>query len=319
MDPPHRSLTSGAPPNLADRWRGALLGTGIGDAVGAPFEGATSVDEAEVRRWMAASRPLRWTDDTAMALALARSLVECGGEVDPQHLGDTFAADHRAEPWRGYGAGPPQVFMRAARGVPYVEAASEQHDGHGSFGNGAAMRAAPCAVAGGDDLERVADLARRQAVVTHAHPLALDGAVLLAVAVAAVAHTTDDDPVEAVALAIPHLRTDEFRRATETALAHGPHLTPRGIAQELGRGVAAVEAVPAAVAAFLGFPDVPEDALVQAVGIGGDTDTIGAMTGALVGARVGARGLPQHLLDRLESRAELARRAVALAEDTEAA
>lgn len=310
------SLTSGAPPNLADRWRGALLGTGIGDAVGAPFEGAAAVDEAEVRRWMAASRLLRWTDDTAMALGLARSLAECGGTVDAQHLGDTFAADHRAEPWRGYGAGPPKVFMRAAKGVPYVEAAAEQYDG-GSYGNGAAMRAAPCAVAGGDDLERVAELARQQAVVTHAHPLAQDGAVLLAVAVALVAHTVDDDPVAAIADVMPHLQTDQFRRATEMALDRGPGLTPRGIAEELGRGVAALEAVPAAVAAFLGAPDDPEAALVRAVAIGGDTDTIGAMTGALVGARVGARGLPQHLLDRLESRAELARQAVALAEVTE--
>ncbi len=178
-----------------------------------------------------------------------------------------------------------------------------------------APRAAPCAVAGGDDLERVAELACRQALVTHAHPLAQDGAVLLAVAVAAVARTgLDDNPVPAVAEAIPYLQTDEFRRATELALDRGPGLTPRGIAEELGRGVAALEAVPAAVAAFLGAPDDPEDVLVRAVAIGGDTDTIGAMTGALVGARVGAKGLPQHLLDRLESRAELARQAVALAE-----
>ena len=78
--------------------------------------------------------------------------------------------------------------------------------------------------------------------------------------------------------------------------------------------MAAVEAVPAAVAAFLGAPDDPEDVLVRAVSIGGDTDTIAAMTGALVGARVGATGLPDRLLGRLEARRELAQRALALAE-----
>ena len=301
-------------PDLADRWRGALLGTAIGDAVGAPTEGASAVDEAEVRWWMTSSRPLRWTDDTAMTLGLARSLVERDGEVDPQHLGDTFAADHRAEPWRGYGAGPPKVFAEARRGTPYLEAAAALYDG-GSFGNGAAMRAAPCAVAGGDDLDRVAELARQQAVVTHAHPLAQDGAVLMAVGTAAVAGTTNGDGAHAaLQQALPHLRTDELHRAASLAMDRGAELDPREIGHQLGRDSTALESVPAAVAAFLGAPDDPEEVLVRATAVGGDTDTIAAMAGALVGARVGAAGLPDRLLDRLESRAELARQALTLAE-----
>lgn len=301
--------------DLADRWRGALLGTGLGDAVGAPFEGAPHVDVAEVHRWMRSTRLLRWTDDTAMALGLARSLVACDGEVDTQHLGDTFAADHRREPWRGYGAGPPRVFAEASRGTPYVEVASGLLGGAGSFGNGAAMRVAPCAIAGGGDLDRVADLARRQSLVTHGHALAQDGAVLVAVGVAALAHTpAEGDAAEAVAAALPHLRTEPVREATRRAIERGPTLGSLEIARELGRGVAAVEAVPAAVAAFLGAPDQPEEVLLRAVGIGGDTDTIAAMAGALVGARVGARALPARLLDRLEGRTELSRQALALAE-----
>ena len=133
---PATAPTPGRRSGLADRWRGSLLGTGLGDAVGAPFEGAAAVDEAEVRRWMSSSRPLRWTDDTAMTLGLARALSEADGEVDTQHLGGTFAAEHRREPRRGYGAGPPQVFIRAARGTPYLEAAAALYDG-GSYGDGA--------------------------------------------------------------------------------------------------------------------------------------------------------------------------------------
>ncbi len=195
-------------PDLPDRWRGALLGTALGDGVGAPFEGHRHVMRDEVARWMDADEPLTWTDDTAMAIGLARSLIACDGRVDPGHLGDTFAAAYRAEPWRGYGAGPPQVFAAAARGVSYVEAAAAMFDGSGSYGNGAAMRAPPAAVVGHPELSAVADLARAQALVTHAHPLGQDGAVLLAVAVAIVAGTAREpagrdatpDAVEDVAI-----------------------------------------------------------------------------------------------------------------------
>lgn len=309
------SPSPAATPDLPDRWHGALLGTALGDAVGAPFEGAPHVDVAEVRRWLRSNRALRWTDDTAMALGLARSMVDRDGEVDLQHLGDTFAADHRREPWRGYGAGPPRVFAAATRGTPYLEAAASLFGGSGSFGNGAAMRVAPCAVAGGADLERVADLARRQSLVTHGHALAQDGAVVVAVAVASLAHTpADGDVGDAVAAVLPHLRTDRFRDGVRHAIERGPALDSLAIARELGRGVAAAESVPAAVAAFLGAPALPEEALLRAVGIGGDTDTIAAMAGAMVGARVGARALPDRLLDRLEARAELSRQALALAE-----
>lgn len=302
-----------ARPDLADRWRGALLGTALGDAVGAPFEGRRHVSTGEVAHWLASRRTLTWTDDTAMTMGLARSLVACGGRVEPQHLGDTFAADHAAEPWRGYGAGPPQVFAAAARGMPYVEAAAAMFDGSGSYGNGAAMRATPCAVVGGADLDRVDALARAQARVTHAHPLGQDGAALLALGVAAIATSADGDPVAAIAEAAAHLQTDDLRVASILAVDLGPDEGVDTIARRLGRGIAALEAVPAAVAAFLGAPDDPREVLVRAVTLGGDTDTIAAMAGALAGAYAGAGALPAHLLDRLEARSELARLADALA------
>lgn len=305
-----------APARLGDRWRGALLGTGLGDAVGAPFEGRRHVEGDDVEVWLAADDPLVWTDDTAMTMGLARSLVACDGRVDPQHLGDIFAADHRSEPWRGYGAGPPQVFAAAARGTPYVDAAAAMFGGSGSYGNGAAMRAAPAAVVGGADLDLVAELARRQSLVTHAHPLGQDGAALLALAVAAVATADGSDPAASITEALPHLQTERMRTAAERAIEMGPTADVDDIARQLGHGISAVEAVPAALAAFLGAPDDPRAVLVRAVSMGGDTDTIAAMAGAVAGAHTGASALPADALDRLEGRAELVRLADALAELT---
>jgi poly(ADP-ribose) glycohydrolase ARH3 len=297
---------------LDDRWRGTLLGTALGDAVGAPFEGRRQVEVTEVEAWLDGDEQLVWTDDTAMTLGLARSLAACDGEVDPQHLGDTFAAGFRAEPWRGYGAGPPRIFAAAARGTPYLDAAAAQFDGRGSYGNGAAMRAAPAAVVGGADLGRVAAVARAQARVTHAHPVGQDGAALLALAVAAVATRHGGDPAAAVTTTLDQLETTELRDAAAIAVTLGPTATPTTIAARLGNGIAALEAVPAAIAAFLGAPDAPRTVLVRAVTIGGDTDTIAAMAGALTGAQVGARGLPADLLARLEARDDLVALADAL-------
>lgn len=295
------------PDDLGDRWRGALLGTALGDAVGAPFEGQRHVEVGDVEVWLAADDPLVWTDDTAMAMGLARSLIACHGRVDPQHLGDIFAAEYQSEPWRGYGAGPPRVFAEAARGTAYVDAAAALFGGSGSYGNGGAMRAAPAALVGSSDLAAVADLARAQARVTHAHPLGEDGAALLALAVAAVATAHGTDPAASIAGTLVHLRTDPMASAARRAIELGPTSDAAAVARELGHGISALEAVPAAIAAFLGAPDDPRAVLVRAVTMGGDTDTIAAMAGAVAGAHAGASAWPEAALDRLEGRAELVR------------
>lgn len=298
-----------------DRWRGALLGTALGDAVGAPFEGWPRVSDRDVGRWLDADAALTWTDDTAMAIGLGRSLVACGGRVDLQHLGDTFAAAYGAEPWRGYGAGPPRIFTEARRrGRPYVEVAAGLFGGTGSFGNGGAMRAAPCAVVAAGDLDHAARLARRQALVTHAHELGADGAALQAMAVAVAATTPTDGLPGAVAGLVERVTTTEMRAAVEAVLDLDGDTAAEVVVPTVGNGIEAVQAVPAALAAFLGHPDDPVAAVTAAVCLGGDADTIAAMAGALAGAHAGATAVPEPLLERLEARTELVALADALAD-----
>ena len=81
----------------------------------------------------------------------------------------------------------------------------------------------------------------------------------------------------------------------------------------VGNAVAAVEAVPAALAAFLAHPDRPADAIRFAILPGGDTDIIAAMTGALA-APCGASALPPPWLQRLEFAGPLVAAADRLAE-----
>jgi poly(ADP-ribose) glycohydrolase ARH3 len=125
-----------------ERARGVLLGLALGDALGAPFEGRSRVDREQVEAWRDAREPLRWTDDTHMALTLAHHLLDDPELADPDALGAAFARAHADEPWRGYGSGPPQVFALVEQGLSFEQAARTLFGGSGSFGNGAAMRVA---------------------------------------------------------------------------------------------------------------------------------------------------------------------------------
>ncbi len=287
---------------LRDAARGALLGAALGDAIGRPFEGAPRVDPVRVDALLDGSEPLRWTDDTHMMLALGDALVERDAAVDPQHLGAVFAAAYDAEPWRGYGSGPPQVYAMAAEGVLYVEAAGRLFGGSGSWGNGAAMRVAPAAVAGHADADRAAALAAEQSLVTHAHPQGRDAAVLLAVVIRTALMT---DPATRLVLPEPPGNSDldvAIAAAWRDLLALEPGLQVCAAhAERIGSSVLARESVPAAVAlAAAGASTL--DTIRTAITLGGDTDTVASMAGAIGGAHRGASSLPPALLDRLEAR-----------------
>lgn len=303
-----------------DRFRGAILGTAVGDAIGAPFEGRPGVDEASLAAWRRDDAPLRFTDDTAMTIGVAESLV-ARGTFDGADMAQRFVAHHDAEPWRGYGGGPPQVFDAIRGGEPWYAPAAQLFGGQGSFGNGAAMRVAPVGLFFCRDLVAVAGVARGTAAITHAHELALQGAAVQAHAVGWFAISDPKrvpsmagsllDDLRRVAWAGPYQRAlgtvatleadrdEDAQRARERAVAG------------LGNGIAAVEAVPAALHAMLRNLWSFEDAVTYAVRLGGDTDTIAAMTGALAGAFLGYSTIPDPWVQRLEAHDDL----VALADD----
>jgi poly(ADP-ribose) glycohydrolase ARH3 len=311
------------PPLDPDAAIGCLLGLALGDALGAPFEGRTRVDPGALDRLVAGAGGLQWTDDTHMSLALAEALVAHGLTIDPEQLGDRFAAAYRDEPWRGYGSGPPQVFALAARGWSYPEAAASLFGGSGSFGNGAAMRCAPVAIAGFPDTAAIGELAATQATVTHSHPEGVDGAVLLASVIGLALATPADQPLrlsgtglDAPALGSPALRT-AWARLQAAAPGPGVGASPTdllALAEGFGTSVAARESVPAAIATALGHGDGFLATIRAAIVLGGDTDTVAAMAGAITGAHLGAEEIPAHLLARLEAQERITSTALQLVE-----
>ena len=98
------------------KFRGALLGVAVGDALGAPFEGSFQIDDVALKRLAHDPGRMWYTDDTHMTLGVAESLVERRG-FDGGHMAAVFARHFAAEPWRGYGAGPPQLFALLQQGI----------------------------------------------------------------------------------------------------------------------------------------------------------------------------------------------------------
>jgi poly(ADP-ribose) glycohydrolase ARH3 len=301
----------------AQRVQGCLLLAACGDALGAPFEGSGPVDPVEVDAWLHDPTRLRWTDDTAMTRVLAAHLVRRAGLVNKDELAAEFAREWVRDPARGYGHGAAQVLSAVANGTSWAHAASRIFSGQGSFGNGAAMRVAPVGLLPGLGLSAIAGRADRSAVVTHTHVLGRDGAVVQAVAVAVAAWWPVAEPVPAdrfLSRVAVHARTPQFRQALgQVAELVAADAAPGEVADQVGNDTAALGSVPAALAAFLSFPDQPRAALRFAICAGGDTDTIAAMTGALCGARGGAGVLPALWIRRLEDATHMTRLATTLA------
>ncbi len=298
------------PDLLESRFAGALLGTMVGDMLGAPFEGQPhemvaarlGTGTEDTAGWI---RRSRYTDDTQMMIGVAESLVERDG-FDGEDMARRFAEN--CEPFRGYGSGAHQVLAALRQGHPWDQAATLVFP-DGSFGNGAAMRVAPVGAFYHHDLSELRRAAGGSASITHAHPLGKEGAALKACAVALALRTQRSgfDPVGFLGQLVSFVRpdADEFTRrlaSTGRLLDAGP--TVDHVVAELGNDIRAHGSVPAAIYAFLSHPDSFEHAVVYAVMLGGDTDTIGAMTGAIAGALHGIEAIPVEWYEGLENSAK---------------
>ncbi len=288
--------------DLKSKYLGSMVGSGLGDAIG---ELAFSVPEKDdLRNLIDRAEKLVYTDDTAMMIGLAESLLQKRG-IDSEHLGDTFCRNFYKEPWRGYAAGPPTIFSLVRfSGLSYVEAAKTLFGGSGSLGNGAAMRIAPVGLYYHDS-EDLYGPAVASAEVTHAHSIGKDGAAVLA---RAVAQAVTLDPGKEFPLMrfarelISFARTAEIKekmKIVQDLLVED--VSPDRAADHLGRSVEMGESMPFAVYSFLKYAKSFEDCFFCAILNGGDRDTLGAMACAISGAYLGIEAIPQSWREKLEN------------------
>ncbi len=287
-----------------DQFQGCLLGLSLGDALGARYEGGI----LERLLWRVIGKTsqgeMRWTDDTQMTIDLIESYL-ARREFDATDLAARFARNYRWD--RGYGPGTAKVLKRIARGVDWQQANRSVYPG-GSFGNGAAMRAPILGLIKANRMELIADVARQTAIVTHAHPIAIEGAVLVATTTALAAQGRG--PIETLKMAADCCSNDVFTSRLAIAqswLVSGQIVTVSEIAQHLGRGVAADKSCVTAVYLASNYLNKPFLEMLQLITkLGGDADTIGAMAGAIWGAANGATNLPAESLSKLEQCERLA-------------
>lgn len=276
-----------------DRSVGALLGLAVGDALGAPAEGMRRGSYRRITDFMPSPAhglgPGEWTDDTAMALCLADSLLACRG-LDPHDLMRRFLRWYRLgeNACGGRMAGIGQN-TRAALEAYESEGALGQNGHHpGAIGNGCIMRLSPVAIRYRRSLVAAHDAAMAQARTTHSADEAAEAAGLMAKML--VAGLRAGDPA-----AIMDVRFTARTPRVNAIVLGSYQRRSRDAISSAARAVDTLEAALWCLHQAESF----EDAVLAAVNLGGDTDTIGATTGQLAGAVFGASAIPRRWVDGL--------------------
>jgi poly(ADP-ribose) glycohydrolase ARH3 len=291
--------------DLVDSAVGALLGTLVGDALGMPGEGLSREELGatfgQLEGYLEGRLPAgEFTDDAEMTLSVAESLVERGA-FDQKEVARVLADNFT--PWRGYSPHVYGIMARIRQGFSWAI------PGVSHFSSDAAVRCAPLAVLYADDPDLV-DHAVKLAEITDVHPNGLAGAVVqsLAVSFAVVnglfeSSIDRDDLLERLHRPVSDhsvAMADALARIRDVQMPRDPRALPAAIGRVFACDGGAVTTVPAALAAFV-YTTSFESAVVTAVNCGGDTDTLGAMTGALAGSFYGAASIPERLLAGLSN------------------
>lgn len=233
-----------------------MFGAITGDIAGSRFE----FDNYKAKDFTLFHKECDFTDDSVMTLAVAKTLMcydrEEGTDVFRDKLVKIMHVVGRRYPDCGYG-GRFLVWMMRNHQEPY-----------NSYGNGSAMRVSPVGWFA-ESLEECELLAKASAEVSHNHPEGIKGAVAVA---------------GAIYLARTHHTKEEIRAYTDKF--YKIDFTLDEIREDYDFCVSCQESVPQALEAFYEATDF-EDAIRNAISIGGDSDTVAAIAGSVAEAFYG--------------------------------
>ena len=230
-----------------------MYGAILGDIIGSPFEFDRGDKTKDFKLF---SRRSHFTDDSVMTLAVCEALLKVGQDATVKEIEDAVISSMqswgRRYPHEGYG-GYFRRWLTARHPEPY-----------NSFGNVSAMRVS---AAGWlyDSLEKTRVVAKATANVTHNHPEGIKGAEATA---------------SAIFMARNGSSKEEIKKYIENEFHYDLNRTLDEIRPSFHMDETCQKTVPEAIIAFLEARDF-EDAIRNAVSLGGDTDTLGAITGSI--------------------------------------
>ena len=236
-----------------------MYGAILGDIIGSPFEFDRGDKTKDFKLF---SRRSHFTDDSVMTLAVCEALLKVGQDATVKEIEDAVITSMqswgRRYPHEGYG-GYFRRWLTARHPEPY-----------NSFGNGSAMRVS---AAGWlyDSLEKTRVVAKATANVTHNHLEGIKGAEATA---------------SAIFMARNGSSKEEIKKYIENEFHYDLNRTLDEIRPSFHMDETCQKTVPEAIIAFLEARDF-EDAIRNAVSLGGDTDTLGAITGSIAEAYFG--------------------------------
>jgi ADP-ribosylglycohydrolase len=305
----------------SERAAGALYGLAVGDALGMPTQSLpreqivacygpllVGFEPAPPGHHIAAGMPAgAVTDDTEQAVLLARLIIDGGGKVDAAEFARRLLGWEESMRARG---SLDLLGPSTKRAISALLAGADiDHAGSAGVTNGAAMRVTPVGIAAPSaDLDGLIGRVVEASGATHNTGVALAGAAAVAAAVSA---GIDGAAVkDAIGLGVDAARSaarrghwvagaDVAARITwATGLVAGRAVGAviDTVYTLIGTSLATQESVPAAFAVLAASPDDPWLACRVAASLGGDCDTIAAMTGAIGGACHGLAGFPPSAL-----------------------
>ena len=233
-----------------------MYGAILGDMIGSPFE----FDRGDkTKEFDLFSRGCQFTDDSVMTAAVAEALIEAGPDASKEEIEEAVIIHMqdwgKRYPDAGYG-GRFYYWLKKRNPKPYH-----------SFGNGSAMRVSAVGWLY-PTLERTREVAAYTAEVTHNHPEGIKGAEATASCIFLARNGADKEKIKAYV-------TEEFGYDLDRTLDE--------IRPFYHHVESCQQTVPEAIIAFLESEDY-EDAVRNAVSLGGDTDTLGAITGSIAEA-----------------------------------
>jgi ADP-ribosylglycohydrolase len=236
-----------------------MIGAIAGDIIGSIYEH----HNIKTTNFPLFSDHCQRTDDSMLTLATAKAVLRS------LPYDEVYREFYRKDPVAGYGQWFQQWAQNAAAG-PYQ-----------SYGNGAPMRVSPVAYAT-TSLPNVIKQAKLSAQVTHDHPEGIKGATAMATG---------------VFLALHRRPKSEIRSHLSETFGYSLDFTINDIRADYRFDVSCQGSVPQAIVAFLDGKSF-EDCVRLAISIGGDSDTIGCMTGALAGAY---HGVPKGIQNTVQT------------------